>query len=223
MANKRLVFFNSYSAIAGSGVDPYTDEISVDALPDGNDWARDSFAMPLSVGDGVTVVCTGWQQSPAKLWIDPCGQIVAGPATVMCAPSADTMAMLQSTQLVAHVITNPGDGIYLEAGVTNFVEVNAAGILAWIYGDYGDLPGIQGLSQTTPVTKTHPGVTRVVLYDVNGDQPALTWAGAPVGASIKWESGEPSFDTGKPVLYVEVLGIAPTDYTLSVGNFRRFA
>lgn len=222
MANKRLAFFNAYSATA-SGVDPYTDEISVDALPDGNDWARDSFAMPLAVGDGVTVVCTGWQQSPAKLWIDPCGQTVAGPATVMCAPSADTQAMVQSTQLIAHTITNPGDIVYLETGVTNFVEVNAAGTLAWTYGDSGSLPGIQGLSQTTPVTKAHRGVTRVVLYDVDGDQPALTWSGAPIGASIHWETAAPSFDTGKPLLLVDVLGVAPTGYTLSVGSFRRFA
>jgi hypothetical protein len=222
MANKRISYFNGYQATAASGVDPYTDEISVDVLPDTNDWARDSFAMPLSIGD-YHVIVTGWQQSPPKLWIDPCGVSVSGPVDVLCAPSADAMVGLQSLQVVSHVISSPGDVVYLETGVLNYVEVNAAGTLGWRYGQSGSVPGVVGMAQTTPTTKFHRGVTRVVLYDVDGDQPTLTWSGAPVGASIHWASGAAAFAAGKSFIQAEILAVGAGGITLSLGTYDPFA
>lgn len=222
---KRLRVIDNYSATAAGGVGGNDDFIDVDTdigtLSGLGDVARDFAAVPITIewdsGGGVmarlNTICTGWQASPPKLWINPMynSGTSGAAASVFCAPNAPTLACTQLAQSLGGSLS--GGQYDAEYGVTHYVNVTGAGTvnLAYAYQNYAE--PFQNYSQV--FNDGH--VTRLILTDANTNQPALTWQ--TTYGNLIWENGAPQFTAGKTRMVVEIVGGGGNLF----GSFKLFA
>lgn len=209
---QRLQMLDNYQAIAVNGVGGNNDYIDVDVVPSIGDKARDTVKCIISLGTVGKTLCTGWQSSPPRLFIDPLSSAdIPGPLTIMSTPSTADMAQYQSRQRVGGNWS--GSIMTAELGMMTKDNIYAAATIELTNSAPG-FDGFYGYEQAF----LSPGRTVLVLTDANVNQPALTW-GTTYG-SIKWESGPPQFAVGKPYLLVF---IEPTGDGLTFGWFKQFA
>lgn len=224
MPNKRLTIVGNYQAAAASGVGGTADYIDIDITPDGLNLGdlgsgptRDSIAVPITILDSAGnvvdwLICTGWQASPPRLFIDPrYASAIPGPCTVVCSPNLPVMACYQSAQSLSGSIN--GSTYIAEHGLTHEVTVNGAGTISLKSSMQNTASPFKGYNQA--FNAGHK--TRLIVVDGPGTQPAITWS-HDAGA-IRWESGAPQFVAGKPRMVVEVVG----NNGILFGWFRLFA
>lgn len=205
MALPRLSYLDNYSTTA-AGVIGSDTFIVVAATPaDPADVTRDTVAIPISILDAATgaelcnTICTGWDSGDSKLFIDQLYiSDITDPVTILCTPNKEVMAHLQGAQAIYDTIAS---GTYAaEQGVTHVlnvtgaatIEIEGAFITAWGSGYEQVFPGGQ--------------LTRLILSDGDGDQPAITWS-ASGGVSLYWAGGDDAqFAVGAAHLVVEIVG-----------------
>ncbi len=205
MALPRLSYLDNYSTTA-AGVGGSDNFIVVDATPaDPADVTRDTVAIPISILDAATgaklynTICTGWDSATSKLYMDSLAvSDITDPVTILCAPNSNVMGHLQGAQSIYDSLAS---GTYdAEQGVTHVLNVTGAAtiqvagalIAAWGSGYEQVFPGGQ--------------LTRLILSDGDGDQPAITWS-ASGGVSLYWAGGDdPQFAVGAGHLVVEIVG-----------------
>lgn len=208
----RLQLLDNYQAVAANGIGGFDDFIDVDAVPPTGDKARDTVKCIISLGTVGKTLCTGWQSTPPRLFIDPLSSAnIPGPITIMSTPSVADMAQYQSRQRAggswAGSVLTAELGIMTKANVYGAVTVELAATSPGFDGFYGYEQAFLA-----------PGRTVLVLTDANTNQPTLTWG--TIYDIIKWEAGAPQFAVGKPYLLV---AIEATGDGLTFGWFKQFA
>ena len=214
----RLQIVDNYSAVAASGFGGYDNYISVDVLPSPFDVTRDTVSIPITLLDTATgspvvnLICTGWQQSPARLFIDVLYiSDVTTSCDIICAPNKPLMECYQLAQSMGGTVD--GDTYSAVHGVTHYLTISSAGTIQIEYGFDGNSAPWDNYSQVF----NNGHLTRFILSDADSDQPTITWS-TDYG-SLTWENGSPQFTSGKTRLVVDVVGGAGALY----GSFKLFA
>lgn len=209
----RLLIYDAYRATVAAGIANNATVVEVDVVPDLlNDATAGDVAVPVTVLDAdgdlyANTVITGWSQADSEVYIPAFDRLtLAGPCTLICAPNRATMALVQLGQSVEG--GSLGATSYdAEVGLTHHISVTAPGTINLIGApDHGNFA-------TTELTDKGQ-LTRLILLDVDADQPAVTVAG-----TIEWQDGTaPTFTVGRDMLLVELLQVQ-WGY---IGWFRRF-
>lgn len=197
----RLTYLDDYSTTAASfgGTDDY---IEVAAVPDIGDKARGTVAVPITIvdsGGGYNhkTICTGWDTATSRLYIDAMYVSSGTDVTIMSAPNN---AVMQCQQQAIAVSGSLSSGTYeADYGITHEVNITGAGTIE--VQTISGTPFSAGYEQVFNSGQ----VTRLLLKDADGDQPAITWAAS--SGSLYWADGDDAqFSVGKSLLVVEIVG-----------------
>lgn len=205
MALPRLSFLDNYSTTAAGvgGSDNFIEVAATPASP--TDVTRDTVAIPISILDAATgaelynTICTGWDSATSRLYMDSLAvSDITDPVTILCAPNKDVMAHLQSAQAI---YDNLASGTYMaEQGVTHVLNITGAATI--------EISGAMIATWGGGYEQVFPGghLTRLILADGDGDQPAITWSSNGF-VSLNWAGGDdPQFAVGAGHLVVEIVG-----------------
>lgn len=209
----RLTAIDRYTATAAAGFVSLQNYIVVDALPPNvAEAARDTVAVPIALinGSGVVVletVCTGWETVGVAFHLyiqELAADSIAGPLTVLAAPSA---AMMSGMQPATSRGGSLAAGTYA-AYVGHMHHVTVSGDCTLQLCSPGSVHGgfVSQLFQAEDGVGSYGLVTRLVLEDQMevGGPAVLTWSVNAQLAGIAWEVAEPQFSGPGTRLAVEL-------------------
>jgi hypothetical protein len=204
----RLTAIDRYTATAADGYTAMADVIEVDAKPDDTNPTRGTIAVPITVIDAddtivLETVCRGWGTNGGQdeLYVNELNiDSIAGPLTVLVAPSRALINCLQPAE--AHAGGDVGPGTYdAHIGHMHHVTIQDDATIRLVLA--GDYTGWYGVYRSEDGISAKGVVTRLVVDNPsNFVTPTLTWTVEGL-SGIKWESGAPQF-SGKSTLLVEL-------------------
>ncbi len=205
--SQRFIFIDQYRATAAAGVSETDTAISVDVVPMSTlDVAAGNVAMPISILDAngdliANTICTGWDNTGMEIYI-PAFSLTGttDPVTIICAPNRPTMELMQPKLMYVGELS--GAGYTVEFGLNYYLSMTAADTITI------DAPQTIDFNGCLDQYNEELTVTRIVVIDADGDQPALSWSN-----TIQWEAaGAPAFEIGKALLYIEILQAYPETF-----------
>lgn len=226
---RTMSIYEGFQATAPSGWGTPFNELPVNAVPGGGGAATEgSIYVPMVAEDSTGLlfpfICTGWNDSPPTLYVTAAfsSSGLSGELTIRCAPSSAVHYCTQPTESFSETLNSTHDIYDAYYGGTHYLTIAdpcTINIFSYRRAGAGDASVEKPFSfgSSDEPVRAEGARTTLILHDIAGDQPTITWA--TDADAVSWENGAPQFTAGKTRMVVETVG----RYGRLYGWFRLFA